>query len=651
MSCSVLRIRSRSTVAGALIAVVMAALPVVTSAPAATAVAPPSTAGTEFWLAVPPNTIDGNPTIELFLAAGAAATGTVSAPGVGFSQGFTIAANDAAKVDLPAAIQLANADGTQDLGLHVTSSSPVTAYLQSTKQYTSEGYVGLPMDALGTRYRNVAFTSNTLGSRLAVVAASDSTTVTVTPKTAMGGHPAGTPFSVSLNQGQTYQVGTNTSGQDATGALITSDKPVGVFGTHYCANVPVGYSACDYLVEQLPPTQAWGQDYLSVRTAARLKGDTYRVVADQDGTVVSVDGSVVATLNEGEFHETVLPVGATVTGSEGSYINTSKPALVAQYGNGTAYDSSPGDPFMMIVPPYQQYLSSYVLDVASPTGFSFSNYASIIAPTAAVGSVTVDGTAVPSGSFSPIPGSTFSGAQVSLAAGVHKLTSTTEVPIGVSLYGWSPSNSYGFPGGMAMAAVASVAAITFPAGTPTGTVGSQLCVSVSAKDSGGIPVDGVLITFTVTGANAQVAYATTDSSGVATACLDSTEEGNGTLSVAGGTISSSTSLTWTKSGQTATPQTAGCVSPPRKIKMTGRTVLQWKTCVTDAGIKVRVQVSCSAGRLVSGRGDITYCRVQRTSRGRIVLVTSGRSLRIRVTYSAKATGDRSEYLLVKTYRT
>lgn len=639
----------RTAVLGAVAALALSGLSFV-FAPPATAADPPSTAGTEFWLAVPPNTAAGTPTIELFLAAGSAATGTVEAPGISFSQAFSIAANDAETITLPTTIQLANADGTEELGLHVTSSTPVTAYLQSTRSSTSDGYVGLPVDALGTRYRNLSYTvpSFSTGSRIAVVGTQDGTTLTVTPKTAMGAHPAGTPFSVSLNEGQTYQVGTITDGQDATGALVTSDKPVGVFGAHYCANVPTGYTYCDYLVEQLPPTTAWGQDYLAVRTAARLKGDTYRVVADTDGTVVSVNGSTATTLGAGEIYETVLPVGATTTGSEGSFINTSKPAMVAQYGNGSNYDGSTGDPFMMIVPPYQQYLSSYVVDVASPTGFSFTNYASVIAPTSAVGTVTVDGTAIPSGSFSAIAGSSFSGAQVSLTAGVHRLASTGGVPIGVSLYGWASDNSYGFPGGMAMAAVATVDSITFPSGAPSGTTGTELCASVVAKDSSGDPVEGVLVTFTVTGVNAQVEYATTDASGVATACFDSTEGGTGTLSVGAGAASTSTTITWATSGQ---EQTASCVSPPKKIKKTGRTVLLKKTCRTNAGQKVKVSVTCSA-RALAARGEVTYCRVVRKLKnGRVAIVTYGEHLRIRVTYSAKATGDYSAYSSVKRYRT
>lgn len=84
------------------------------------------------------------------------------------------------------------------------------------------------------------------------------------------------------------------------------------------------------------------------------------MLADNDNTEVTVDGAVVGTLNAGEFWEGVLPASATTEGKQGTAIFTSKAALVAQYGNGTSFDGSNGDPLMMVIPPYQQFLSNYL---------------------------------------------------------------------------------------------------------------------------------------------------------------------------------------------------------------------------------------------------------------------------------------------------
>ncbi len=84
-------------------------------------------------------------------------------------------------------------------------------------------------------------------------------------------------------------------------------------------------------------------------------------------------------------------------------ILASKPILVCQYANGTNFDGKLGDPFMM------------------------------------------DGAAIPAASFVPIGTSGFSAAQVPITVGSHTLTSNK--PLGVYVYGFNSSDSYGDPGG------------------------------------------------------------------------------------------------------------------------------------------------------------------------------------------------------------
>ena len=60
----------------------------------------------------------------------------------------------------------------------------------------------------------------------------------------------------------------------------------------------------DMLFEQIPPVQSWGRQFILNPFADRKQGGTpVRVVADQDNTVVSVNGSVVATLQAGAVYQ------------------------------------------------------------------------------------------------------------------------------------------------------------------------------------------------------------------------------------------------------------------------------------------------------------------------------------------------------------
>ena len=351
--------------------------------------------GNDFWLAFPSNFL-GSGNLTLYISGTEEGSGTVAVPGEEMSQPFTVTPGAVTSVTIPSNYQITTADGIQDDGIHVTASTDVAVYGVNQQGGTSGGYLGLPVDALGQRYRALGYQG--LGapypSQLTVVATADDTTITITPKTAVGSHAAGEPYTVDLDAGQVYQV---QEALDVTGTVVESSAPVAVFGGSECSNVPVGYPACDHLVQQLPPTSAWGTDFLTVRFAARSKGDTYRVLANEDNTEVSVNGDLVATLGAGEFWESVLPADATQAGSEGVLIHTSKPTLVAQYGNSTMYDFATGDPLMMLVPPAGQYVNSYTL--AAPGIDGYTPYASLIVPTDDIGSVELDGDALPAEDF------------------------------------------------------------------------------------------------------------------------------------------------------------------------------------------------------------------------------------------------------------
>ena len=58
-------------------------------------------------------------------------------------------------------------------------------------------------------------------------------------------------------------------------------------------------------------------------------------------------------MNRGQFHERTNTASTQITASE--------PVLVAQYANGQVFDGSAGDPFMMLVPPAEQFGGSYTL--------------------------------------------------------------------------------------------------------------------------------------------------------------------------------------------------------------------------------------------------------------------------------------------------
>lgn len=502
--------------------------------------AAPDSQGSEYWLTFPSNLSPGE--LSLFIAGEAATTGTVAIPGLAFSQPFAVTPGTVTTVTLPSSAQLNAPDGIEDLGIHVTSVAEVTVYGLNRVQFTTDAYLGLPVDILGTEYivlawKNVEVVNN---SQLAVVGTQDATTVTVNPSVTTGSHTAGVPYSLTLNQGQTYQLQAAASGADLSGTIVTSDKPVAVFGGHQCANVPNGSTyACDHVVEQIPPSATWGESFVTVPLATRSGGDTFRVIASENGTNVAINGATVATLNRGQVHEQII-AGASV-------ISADAPILVAQYSNGSTFDGVTSDPFMMLVPPFEQFLASYTVTTPA-TGFS-SNFINLAVPDAAVGSVQLDGTVVPSSSFTPIGTSGFSAAQLPVELGSHTLDGP--LPFGVLVYGFASFDSYGYPGGLSLAPIARVASVVLAPKTATNPVGTEHCVAATVRDQNDGALEGVRVDFTVSGVNPTTGFATTNASGVAVFCYIGSNPGNDTITGSVGSLSDTAAKTWT----TSTPPT------------------------------------------------------------------------------------------------
>jgi len=316
--------------------------------------------------------------------------------------------------------------------VHVTAADEVTVYGLNQRSQSTDAFLGLPTDILGTEYINQGYQNVNIinATQFGIVAAQDDTSVTITPTVTTGSRLAGVPYTITLNQGQTYQLrNTLPAPADLSGSIIESNLPIAVFGGHQCANIPMGFTACDYIVEQLPPISTWGQSFVTMPLATRTGGDTFRVLASQDVTTVSIDGAVAVTLNRGEIYETILSSPATITADA--------PVLVTQYSNSSGFDGVTSDPFQVVIPPFEQFLASYTITTPA-TGFT-TNFVNVVAANAAIGTIMLDGIVIPAADFTPIGSSGFSGTQVAIALGSHALSGP--IPFGITVYGFASYDS------------------------------------------------------------------------------------------------------------------------------------------------------------------------------------------------------------------
>ncbi len=328
---------------------------------------------------------------------------------------------------------------------------------------------------------------------------------------------------VTLNQGETYLLRDSaergpSGAADLTGSFISSTKPVAVFGGNRATFIPSQYFAADHLVEQLPPTNTWGREFVTMPlVTGSTRGDLFRFLAQANNTQVKVNGSVVATLKRGQFFEQSI-VGP-------GHIESSGPILVAQYAYSQQYyrtdpggnPSFQGDPLMMIVPPFEQFLANYtvstpvVSSILSAQRFD-RNFINIVAPAEAVGLIEVNGVAVAANKFVAIGTSGFFGTQVPIELGAFQLAGP--LPFGAFVYGFGSFDSYGYVGGQALSPVATVSSVVLNPATANPQIGNSFSLTSRVADVSGSPVQGIRVDFDVAGVNPQRSFGFSDANGL-----------------------------------------------------------------------------------------------------------------------------------------
>ncbi len=131
-----------------------------------------------------------------------------------------------------------------------------------------------------------------------------------------------------------------------------------MFSGSVCTNVPQDRGGCDHLVEQVPPTVTWGSKFLVASLEGRSSGERIRILSARAASVAVNCNTVVSVgefqlQNGGSFREFEIPVNSFCS------IESTSPVLVAQYAYG-GYNDRTGDPFMMIIPPIEQFTKLFL---------------------------------------------------------------------------------------------------------------------------------------------------------------------------------------------------------------------------------------------------------------------------------------------------
>ena len=374
----------------------------------------------------------------------------------------------------------------------------IVVYGQHEELASNDAYLALPLFVLppGRLYEYIAVSVH--GSRSSSDIATDSvaliigtennTNVTVIPTESIGFIPHNLAplkqFIIGLNhsyntitigQYETLYLQVRQSPGDISGTRIIADKPISMFSGHECANIPVNAKPCDILIEQIPPVITWGNEVVTIPLQTRPAGDLVKIIAAWDSTTVSItrtdfDSGVVTTdssfvLNSGDFKEIVT--------SDYNLIQSNRPIGVFQFSRSFESDNVRfADPFMLYVPPSEQYRDSYAVSTAPfdpslegtapPSRGPYVNYTNIVVPAKYFDANLMKfNKAVSSASnFKPIRKGDNTiwgyGAQLLLDEGAQVVShKDRSAGMGVTLYGFSNQMSWGYAGGMGLAPIQS----------------------------------------------------------------------------------------------------------------------------------------------------------------------------------------------------
>jgi hypothetical protein len=430
-----------------------------------------SNEGRDFWVAFPrhepSNQILAN--IRLFITAKNNSRGLVQVGGTSIP--FTVRANVATYVDVPRALAyLDDADTFPNRGIHVlvdASQPKITVYAHIYAVDRSAATLVLPTESLGSKYYVMGYDQHGPADGFfsyCIVAAQPNTTILIHQRI---NQSASITTTVTLaNAGDVYQfLGTD----DYTGTYIEADpntsacKTFAVFSGSSGISIPFAANASlNPLYQQLYSTNNWGKNYAYVPFSGPDRGSILRIIAQEDNTVVHIDGiSTPINLNKGAFYSSdPIPTARMITAN--------KPISVAQFSlserNADTRNISLGpnyngefpvhsDPNMVILSPVEFNTKDITVYTTTLAGI-VSRLINVTIKTSASSTFRVNGS-IPTGTtFAPIGTSGYSFMSLNVGvppyAGGETLTSirlTADEGFNAVVYGFADFDSFAYSAG------------------------------------------------------------------------------------------------------------------------------------------------------------------------------------------------------------
>ena len=339
--------------------------------------------------------------------------------------------------------------------VEIESDFGISVYAIHLEPYTTDGYLAIPVENLGTQYVISSHERGGWSTLFAVFGTRDDTTVTIllNAQVTYDGitYSAGDTLILKLNRLETIQV-LAIPNENLAGSIVSSNHPISVINGNQCANTPG--SACDTIIEQSIPVNSWGTKHFYSNPPNEQDSSLFVMVAFFDDTKFTVDGSDI-TLGSGGVWQEYL--------SGSGIITTSQPALLTQVLH--RVDGSIVDPSLIQVPTENQFTP--FLGFTTPTHSAaningFVNFVNIILKSDVRDLIRLNEQEITSSSILPslrsetdIDNSDYVLLIVELPReeALYYITQETDPnnsPMSAIAYGFERDESYGYAGGLSL---------------------------------------------------------------------------------------------------------------------------------------------------------------------------------------------------------
>ena len=402
-------------------------------------------------------------------------TFTISIPGMGYFNRATVDPGGVREFTFNGAnYALRNTtDRSKGIIIKTENERQIFVYGAQDIRHATDSFLALPPHDIGAiSYTYIAAMIHTLDSGswsgtvvdihalVGIVSGEDDTFLKITPNQNVNigteSIKAGESVRVTLARAETLLI---PFVGDLTGTKVTSNRPISFFCGDQCTYIPSGVPACDQIVEQLPPVEAWGRQFATAPLMTRMSFDVFRFVASEKATTVSIS-CVLNNGTQGYVDTFCLTEGGfadvQVRSTHFCWVEADKRILLLQFAVGQTADDILNDPFMALVPAVSHYTNTLTLPIVDSSLNNFTHYLNIIIPAEHYqpDQILLDSQSLQSLALEFVAivhnGETMAYAtQVEVTATTHTLIhSNTGGIIGVTAYGFAYHASYGHIGGM-----------------------------------------------------------------------------------------------------------------------------------------------------------------------------------------------------------